>query len=320
VALEALDAAWIACAARLGIPVARGGDAYVHWDGARLWVAEPRHLDEDDSLAQLVLHEICHFLVQGRSSRAQPDWGLDNTSLRDEGRERAAVRLQAHLAGAWGLRARLEPTTAVRSFYRALPDDCLGAADAPPGAGAADGESSALARDAALRAAERDTARALAEALAESTRALALPLHRASGAALVDQGDARRCGSCAWRTDGGYCRHAHGRARVDEGERACARHEAQLDCLACGACCRSAFDSVTISSREPVRRRHPELVVYRGSYLELARAGDRCAALDGPPAGPYRCRVYEDRPRPCRDFERSGRHCLTARRRVGLTI
>jgi Fe-S-cluster containining protein len=72
--------------------------------------------------------------------------------------------------------------------------------------------------------------------------------------------------------------------------------------------------------------------VRQGHRWSLLRAGDRCAALeDGPPpdhdgnaapiagARAYHCRIYEDRPRTCREFERGGRHCLTARRRVGLS-
>ena len=49
-------------------------------------------LDADDSLAQLVLHEICHLLVQGPAHRDQNDWGLDNTGASpfDEVRERVA--------------------------------------------------------------------------------------------------------------------------------------------------------------------------------------------------------------------------------------
>ena len=120
-ALPQLDATWIDCARSLGLPVARGGDAYVHFDGAVLHVAGEAELDADDSLAQLVLHEICHLLVQGPSRRHAPDWGLDNTgapgSAFDEVRERAAVRLQAHLSGAHGVRDHFFPTTVVRPFY-----------------------------------------------------------------------------------------------------------------------------------------------------------------------------------------------------------
>ena len=64
-----------------------------------------------------------------------------------------------------------------------------------------------------------------------------------------------------------------------------------------------------------------ELVVRDGKRLALARDGERCAALDGGrgPDEPYTCRVYDERPRTCRDFTLGSAHCLTARRRVGLS-
>ena len=56
--------------------------------------------------------------------------------------------------------------------------------------------------------------------------------------------------------------------------------------------------------------------------------GDRCAALCGgePDAAKpervtrYYCAIYDDRPRTCRDFTLGSAHCLTARRRVGLSL
>jgi Fe-S-cluster containining protein len=152
----------------------------------------------------------------------------------------------------------------------------------------------------------------------------------------------RTCATCAWRHAGGRgpavdrCRQA-GDARVSPDWRACERWEPALDCQDCGACCREAYDSVTVSRRDPVVRRHPALIVDRGSYVELARVrqggehghdrghGTRCTALRGgifEPAGawqPYACTIYDDRPRPCRELERGGAHCLTARRRIGLS-
>mgnify|MGYP002149144524 CR=1 FL=1 len=58
------------------------------------------------------------------------------------------------------------------------------------------------------------------------------------------------------------------------------------------------------------------------SVLRLRRSPDgaRCAALGGAEEGPYACAVYEERPRTCRDFTRGSAHCLSARRRVGLSV
>jgi hypothetical protein len=299
--VPSLDEIWIAAAAKLELPVARGGEAYVHFDGRVLHIAGDEHLDADDTVAQLVLHELCHALVQGPAARHMADWGLDNTTDRDEERERAAVRLQAHLTGAWGLRAHLFPTTPVRAFFEALPKDAF--ADRDP--------SAELARAAAERAVKWAP---LLEALEASASLLAVPRHR-NGFPL----GARRCGECAWRTDGGMCRRAPRRLRVAVEERGCAKFEPPFECEKCGACCRAAYDSVTVAPRDLVRKRHPELLVDRGSYLELRREGDRCAALAGPAGGPWSCRIYDDRPRTCREFAAAGRHCLEARRRVGLT-
>jgi len=33
----------------------------------------------------------------------------------------------------------------------------------------------------------------------------------------------------------------------------------------------------------------------------------------------FSCFIYDDRPRTCREFEAGGRHCLVARRRVGIS-
>jgi hypothetical protein len=303
-----LDGIWIEAAARLAMPVVRGGDAYVHWDGRTLHIAEDRELDADDTVAQLVLHEMCHSLVEGPTAARVPDWGLDNTTNEDAVREAGAVRLQAHLLGAYGLRDVLFPTTPVRAFFESLPQDALSPAEEP---------SSQLARLGAARAAATPWRGPLEEALRLTADRLAHPRHARSGFPL----SARElsCGDCGWRTAGGFCRQAPTRVRVAADLRACVRWET-LDCRACAACCRHAYDSVPLGRRDLLRKTHPELVVERDGYLELARAGDRCAALAGATAGPFTCTVYEERPRPCRDFELGGRHCLTARRRVGLTV
>ena len=297
--MAVFDGIWLDAAARLGIPVVRGGDAYVHWDGAVLHIADDAELDADNTVGQLVLHEICHAIVQNVRT---PDWGLDNTSTRDAARELSAVRLEAHLTGAWGLRNVLFPTTPERAFFFDLPPDAIGP--------------DSLARESAARAAAAPWQPVLGEALAKTAALMGAALHRATGAPLV--ADGRTCGDCTWRTLGGTCRPSGRRVGADA--TACTRWEGPLDCRDCAACCRHAYDSVTVGRRDAIVRRHPALVLDRGSYLELRREGDHCAALAGSPGGPFACTIYDDRPRPCRDFELGGRHCLTARKRVGLTF
>jgi hypothetical protein len=309
-----LDQIWIDCAAAIDLPIERGGDAYVHFDGHILHIATDEHLDSDDTVAQLILHEICHLLVEGPLARRRPDWGLDNTSDADTHRESAAVRLQAHLTGAFGLRNVLFPTTAVRRLFDELPSRALGLpGDEDP--------SVALAFAAAERAAQPPFAKALRAALLATTVHVGKRSHPKSGHPLrEDNGDAPRCGTCFWRAPSGLCRQASRRAFVEGDAVACARHEESLDCQECAACCRNAYDAVFVSAREPLVRIRPDLVRSGSRPLELERAGDRCVALVGAISGPYECEAYPLRPRTCRDFERSGRHCLDARRKVGLSL
>jgi Fe-S-cluster containining protein len=79
---------------------------------------------------------------------------------------------------------------------------------------------------------------------------------------------------------------------------------------------------VEVASREPVNKRHPDLVVAHGNRRKLRREGNRCAALTGghTPDEAYACAIYEDRPRTCRDFTKGNENCLDARRRVGLSL
>ncbi len=122
---DPLSLIWLTCAAQVGYSVVRTADAYASTDGKRtLLIAEDSALDADDSLAQMILHELCHALVEGEVGEAQQDWGLDNTSGRDTWREQACLRLQAYLAGSVGLRDFFAPTTDFRiKFWNQLADD-----------------------------------------------------------------------------------------------------------------------------------------------------------------------------------------------------
>jgi Fe-S-cluster containining protein len=367
--LDPLDQIWTATAQRIGLRIERSGEVYASTDGAgALFIGKGHTLDPDDCLAQMIFHELCHSLIEGPDAFSRPDWGLDNTGAPNGNdgvqREHACLRLQAVLAAEHGLRRFFAPTTDFRAFYDDLPDDplqprhlasvtlaILGArrAKAPPWAPHLDAAlqaTAAIARQAARFAGPAASQGAPVPALPAMYAAVEAPLERHPlGLAVSMSADpGRTCATCAWRYVGGRgqavdrCRQA-GDARVSPDWRACERWEPALDCQDCGACCREAYDSVTVSRRDPVVRRHPALIVDRGSYVELARLhhktnhkadherdpGTRCAALHGGapgPAGqwqPYACTIYDDRPRPCRELERGGAHCLTARRRVGLS-
>ncbi len=328
--LDPLDQIWLATAQRIGLTVERGDDVYASTDGRRtLRIGSPPTLDPDDCLAQMIFHELCHSLVEGADSFARPDWGLENSDARDELREHACLRLQAHLAGRHGLRGFLAPTTDYRAFWDRLPADPLAGRRQPSvvaavlGAQRADKPPWAPHLQAALAATAEVVSRAGAFAEAGSLFALSElpPPPHASGLAPWGQDDGRFCGTCAWRGAAGTCRQADG-AAVAADWPGCSRWEDALDCQDCGACCRAAYHSVTVEPRDPVVRLHPQLIADRGSYLEIRRKGDRCAALDGGETAeqPFACAIYRDRPETCRDFELGGENCLIARRRVGLSL
>ncbi|WP_139557068.1 YkgJ family cysteine cluster protein [Methylotetracoccus oryzae] len=356
---DPLDVIWIACAARVGYRVERSREVYASTDGrGTLLIGTDDILDADDSLAQMILHELCHALIEGEGGEALADWGLDNTSNRHLSRERACLRLQAYLAGSFGLRDFMAPTTDFRvTFWNSLPADPFAAPEISGGRREA---SCVAARIGAWRAAQARWAEPLAEAL-QATADIAnrvakararpvpsrlgdpgnaaaslpplwdtstepSPLHPAGHAAIAGYHPGHGCADCAWSFVARRhrrCRHAPAVALPDSAP-ACVRWEAaeQLDCRTCGACCREAYQAVEIAASELVNRKHPELVEQRATHRRLKRAGERCAALCGgeTPAADYGCQIYPSRPRSCREFERGGEHCLDARRRVGLSL
>lgn len=119
--LASLAPRWIDALRTLGIHVARGQcDAFVAFDGkGTLHVAADNDLDPDDTLPQILLHELCHALVEGPHTLHLPDWGLRNEDLHDHPREVLALRLQWALCRDAGLEHSLVPTTAYRLLWTA---------------------------------------------------------------------------------------------------------------------------------------------------------------------------------------------------------
>lgn len=100
----------------------------------------------------------------------------------------------------------------------------------------------------------------------------------------------------------------------------------ELDCLACGACCRTGHDGrILVPAEDLVRWRRigrEDLLgaLQPGHFGELAFATDAtgtCVHL-GTPEEPNGCRIYEDRGTTCREFERGSRQCHEFRRDFGL--
>ena len=315
--VDPIDEIWLTAARRLGLLVERSSEA---------------------SLAQLVFHELCHALVMGDQALGRVDWGLANEDERHLLLEHACHRLQAALCDRSGLREVLAVTTEHRAYWDALPADPLGAGDDP---------AIELARAAWVRSRKtpwRDVlndALAATSAIARAVQDFAAPgsLWLLAGAphptGMALNRDAElRCGRCAWFVakpgdESGRCRQTK-RGAADRGSRvareqqACERHEPQLDaeaCGRCGACCRQGFDLVQVRPRDRIRTLHPELVIETRHGLNVPRPGGLCVALvgDGTASASYRCRVYDDRPRACADFELAGDACLLARRRTGLS-
>jgi hypothetical protein len=332
--VDPLAQVWLAVARRIGLRVVRTPDAYAATDGrGTLEIGDDAALDADDSLSQMIFHELCHSLVEGEDAFARPDWGMDNTAPDHDWREHACLRAQWVLAGRHGLRGLFAPTTDFRAFWDQLAGDVLADRAAPSVQAAIAGLRRAAlppwapALDDALAATAQiaQVAARFAAPAADGTPSLwhavvAPPAPHPTG---LPPGPADgSCGTCAWRT-GGRCRQAA--TRVDAAWPACERFEPALDCQTCGACCRAAYHSVEVTRRDPVVRAHPSLIVDRGTYLEIRRCGDRCAALHGGEiehgtTTRYHCAIYNDRPRTCRDFTLGSAHCLTARRRVGLSL
>lgn len=335
--IDPLTQVWVGAARRIGLRVVRTPDAYAASDGrGTLAIGDDATLDADDSLAQMIFHELCHSLVEGEDSFRVPDWGMAATEYggSEDWREHACLRVQWVLTGRHGLRALFAPTTEFRTtFWDRLSGDVL--TDRT--------DRSTQAAIAALRRVDHPPwSPALTDALAATSRiALEAARHATEPDVLwhriaaprpahptgLPAGEAGSCGSCAWRHDqrgAARCRQAD--AKVDPSWPGCERFEAALDCQTCGACCRAAYHSVEVSKRDPAVKKQPSFIVDRGTYLEIRREGDRCSALGGGEFGPdgtasrYGCEIYDDRPRTCRDFTLGSGHCLTARRRVGLSL
>src|SRR5688572_18322674 len=163
-----IDAIWRRAAERVGFMTSRTHDAYATSNGAgEISIGADDTLDDDDSFAQLVFHELCHAITEGEGALHQPDWGLDNIPAHTA-REHACLRLQAHLAGRFGLRALMAPTTPYRAYYATLPPDSL-ADDAD----AAGDDAGVRARAAVQRFEQSSWRVALEAALSETAAAVA---------------------------------------------------------------------------------------------------------------------------------------------------
>jgi hypothetical protein len=119
--VRAFDSDALGVAHQFGLSVARSDSSFVSYDGeGTLNIAPDDHLDADDTLLQIILHELAHFWTEGTASHSSMDWGLSNLSDDHLDREYAALRLQYDIVAPFTLQSLLHPTTVHRWFY-----DCL---------------------------------------------------------------------------------------------------------------------------------------------------------------------------------------------------
>lgn len=132
------------------------------------------------------------------------------------------------------------------------------------------------------------------------------------------------CDTCAWLRAGRCVAAGRDEAGVPvpAGSPACRLWEAPPACLACGACCREAFDTVPLTPGEVASLQDTGMVrIADDGWTDLARVpsplgrGTRCAAL----GADLRCAIYPRRPDTCRGLELGSAACVEARRRVGLS-
>lgn len=123
---DPLSLIWVHAAAQLGMRIERSAEVNASWDGRGvLTIGAPETLDPDDSLAQMILHEVCHALCEGPDCLNKPDWGLESFDSAGRFHEYACLRLQAALADLYDNRSFFAATTMFRSYYDRLPADPL---------------------------------------------------------------------------------------------------------------------------------------------------------------------------------------------------
>jgi len=126
---DPLDVVWLTTARRLGFRVHRSPDVYATSDGqGNLTLSDAAGFDPDDTVAQMILHEVCHWIINGEETFHQPDWGFD-LDWQVDWREYACQRLQAALADLGGARKSLATTGTYRPYYDRLGPDPLAPLD-----------------------------------------------------------------------------------------------------------------------------------------------------------------------------------------------
>ncbi len=121
--IDPCEVLWLSTATRLGIHIRRSPLVFSASDGSgRLQLSTRNDLDADDCLAQMLLHEICHWCTNGLETYSIRDWGFALDGPIDW-REHAGIRLQAWLADQVQMRSMFAPTGDFRQYYDRIPAD-----------------------------------------------------------------------------------------------------------------------------------------------------------------------------------------------------
>lgn len=121
--IDPLELVWYATAKRLGLRLGRNPHIFSMSDGTGLLELGTRDtLDADDNAAQMIFHELVHWITNGLDTYHARDWDFAVTDEVDW-REFPALRLQAALADRHGLRRFFAPTSGFRTYYDQLGDD-----------------------------------------------------------------------------------------------------------------------------------------------------------------------------------------------------
>ena len=100
----------------------------------------------------------------------------------------------------------------------------------------------------------------------------------------------------------------------------------ELDCLTCGACCRTGTDGRILIPPEDLVRwrelgRHDVAEAVQPGHFGMVAFATRpdgsCVHL-GTSTSANACQIYPIRGTTCRDFDRGSRQCLEFRREAGL--
>jgi hypothetical protein len=171
--LDALELIWLSTARRLGLTLRRDPSIFSRTDGSgHLWLGPRADLDPDDTLCQMLLHELCHWITNGIETFHEQDWGFPLMDG-DDPREFSSLRLQAWLADQHGLRGMLGPTGKYREYFDRIGADPLAPLDDSPG----EAHIVAVAREAIVRSQGAPFQPALGQALTATAalRDLLLP-------------------------------------------------------------------------------------------------------------------------------------------------